>query len=563
MIRCSLLALALAASGPTPAAAAPDTGGEVDLAVRLPTTLAMRQAAPPADDDEPDAAAADDDDGAPRTGGDRFLDFGSRADRADPPTLEERLTFRFNLGFGIDAGPLDCTGDVCTSPPSGITAEGFDKFYYTKLRTYGFGDAVIGTRGLGAPSLNSYFAASFRFDQSNLRSTAVPSIHDASSVDPILVRSGYVETDGFFDHPRLRPIYVRAGRQFRYGPAVAHFDGVTFGYDSRALSIGFFTGTRVSLYGFEPGLLAQRGLISGVDARFDVYELKRVPLVVSGAMLLFDDEVNFEGGLALKWSRDAVVRASMRILGDELTSQRLAIRTRLSRTTTVSAELENQSENDWPYDLLLSRSAATYTDATDTRRYLDFGFQLPRVHLALRAGTVLLDNIDVLLRLGGAFDRTADFDTGDRSGFLEAGAAFEVRLRRALGLGASVLARGFGRDDPMPFDDTTMPDELPSQIGAIGERSFIELGSSLRFEPGRKSFSTAAEVYGRVYDRQSPYIARADELEFRSGGRFSVDGWASENLRMRLEYDVAFPPTYLAPELRTIQSLRVIAEGSF
>jgi hypothetical protein len=319
------------------------------------------------------------------------------------------------------------------------------------------------------------------------------------------------------------------------------------------------------MYEFEHELLDRRGLITGVDARVDVNELKGVPLVLSGSMLSFDDEAHFEGGLALRWSADAVIRASGRIQGRTFASQRLSIRTRVSKVTTISAEIENQAGNNWPYDLLLSRPVEEYQDPTDPRRYLDFGRQLPQVLLGLRAGTVLLDNIDLLLRLAGAIERNGRIAgaDGDSASYLEGGVAFEVRVRRAIGIGASFLARRHSRIAPSMFVDTPQADELPSQIGPIGEASFAEGGISVRFEPGRKSFGATAELYGRLYDLQSPYIDPADSAEFRSGGRFGVEVWANDRLRMRVEYDTAFAPDFLAPELRGINSLRVLAEGTY
>jgi len=146
---------------------------------------------------------------------------------------------------------------------------------------------------------------------------------------------------------------------------------------------------------------------------------------------------------------------------------------------------------------------------------------------------------------------------------MRVGTAIELRLRRTLALGGSVLTRIYGRDAPGPGDVSGGPDELASQIGAIGERSFTEGGLTARFEPAQKSFSATAELYGRLYNLRSPYIDPADRTELRSGGRFTVTGQVNDYLRMKLEYDTAFAPTHLAPEIRGMNSLRVLAEGTF
>ena len=567
-MKLATMAVALAVATAVAPSASANPAPHIDLTVPapVPSTLMMRPAAARPAPTRVAAATPADKPGGSAAERDRYLELGSLARGArSARTLEDKVIFRFDLGFGLDGGQLNCNGEGnCASPPSGISSESFSTYYYSKLRAYAFGDAIIGSRGIVAPSLNTYFAASFRFDQNDLHSTAVPSIHDASQVDPVLVRAGYAETDGFFKQRLLEPIFVRAGRQWRYGPAIAHFDGITIGYDSRPVSIAIWGGTRVSLYGLSNDNFDNSGAISGADVRVDMYELKRAPLVLTDSMLTFDGKGHFEGGVALRWSREVVLRASTRISGNDFGSLRLSMRRRLSKVTTLSAEVESHQDSDWEYDLLLDNPRTTY-DATDPRRYLDFGYQLPRLRFGVRFGTVLLDNIDLLARFAGSLDRKSGIAgaTADAVRYLEGGTAIELRLRRTLALGGSVLTRIYGRDAPGPGDVSGGPNELASQIGAIGERSFTEGGLTARFEPAQKSFSATAELYGRLYNLRSPYIDPADRTELRSGGRFTVTGQVNDYLRMKLEYDTAFAPTHLAPEIRGMNSLRVLAEGTF
>ncbi len=588
-----VLAAAVVASWPELAAAqssAPDLDIASALAAR-PPSLRMRTgpavaAAPdqPEDDADAEPVPETDDEGAPA--GEpvepptRLLeDLG--IDEATIDDLSEKLVFRFNIGIGIDGGQPDCRslpntrdhrlGDEtqlateCVPMATGATLD--ETSYYARLRAYRFGDAVLGTRGLGMPSLSTYLAAAFRFNQATGRvTTAVPSVHDSSYVEDVLVRSGYAEVDGLFENRWLAPIFVRAGRQFHYGPTVIHFDGLTTGYETRAFSVGLFSGRRVSLYGFEhSGTVETGGLVTGMNARFDMQELKDVPLVISGSVLSFDDRRYFDGGLALRWSPDVLLRASMRMNGYAPARQRLALRARISKVTTVNAELENRAAGEWMYDLLINDDEY---DATDVRRYLNLGIPRPRLYANLRAGTVLLKNIDVLLRGGAAVERGDDEHNEPSSywaSYIEGGLGLEVRVRRAIALGTSFLARRYSREERVDFVDTAgIADELPSNTGAIGEKSFMEGGLTLRFRQGRHTFGAMAELYTRIYRAQSPYIPVEEEgLDTRSGGRFSVDGWANKRTRLRVEYDVAFLPEHLAPELRGVKSLRVMAEGSF
>ena len=42
-----------------------------------------------------------------------------------------------------------------------------------------------------------------------------------------------------------------------------------------------------------------------------------------------------------------------------------------------------------------------------------------------------------------------------------------------------------------------------------------------------------------------------------------MEGWAFNRLRIKAEYDVSISDIQLAPELRGIKSLRVLAEGTY
>jgi hypothetical protein len=498
----------------------------------------------------------------------------------DPPNPKpagqafDGLRFRFDVGFGIDGGQLNCDNSdppVCAPSPSGISGQPYIDNYYDQLRVYAYGDAVLASRGLIARPLAAYMATTFRFDEAHLQSTAVPTVYDAcpagqidcSTVQDLLIRSAWAETDGSLLHRRLGRIRVRAGRQFRYGPAIAHFDGMTVAIDSPVVTASLYGGTRVSLWDFRPGVVQQA--ISGADLSLDMYQLKRVPLVLSGGVLRFDDITHFEGGLAVQWSPDVFIRASGRMLDGYSAGQRLELRLRISDVTTVRAELENHTDLDWHYDLVLTQRGAAYRDEPgDPRRWLDFGVRRPRTFGSVRAGTVLLSNIDVLLRGAAGVERKQDQpnDLPDSAGFLEGGLAAEVRFRRAVSLGASAVGRTYNRK-PLEPGDLLMDqaDQLPAGLRDIGERRMLEGGFSARFDTGRRSLSATAEFYGRVEWLQTPFIEGTRKRESRGGARFLVDVWVNSRLRIKVVYDVT-SAIDSAPELSGTKSLRAAAEGT-
>jgi hypothetical protein len=239
------------------------------------------------------------------------------------------------------------------------------------------------------------------------------------------------------------------------------------------------------------------------------------------------------------------------------------VRARISEVTTVNVQLGQRTRSDWSYGLLLIDKPDS---AADPRRYLDLGPVLPRRHFSLRYGTVLLRNIDLLLRAGAAFDRRdeeKDPASSFSSSYAEGGGALEIHMRRSLRVGASLSARNFFlQDDKAEGAIPGQPDPLPATLGATGVDSFWEGGLNFMYSPGARQFSASAEFYGRLYRFQSEQLAE-NTGDVRTGGRFSVEGWVLDRLRLKTEYDVSFNRLLMAPELRGLKTLRVLVEGSF
>jgi hypothetical protein len=256
------------------------------------------------------------------------------------------------------------------------------------------------------------------------------------------------------------------------------------------------------------------------------------------------------------------------------------VRWQVSDVTQLRIDVDHRSRDDWRWDFTWIDA-----DASAARRYLDLGPVTPRVVTSVRAGTVLLGNIDVLARFAAAVDRSKPTDRRGPSsrGWLEAGGAFEVRLRRALGLGASALIRNYDRPSYSPIVDVeatageTMGQPFPTDPTILGESRFIEAGTNLRFTAGARKFSATAEAFVRrtrmieVYLDDDPGVIDddpaggepyRDSLIQQGGGRFGLEAWPWPRLRLRAEYDLT-TKFELAPEIRGYKSLRILAEGSF
>lgn len=562
-----LAAITLALVTLSPLASARGDSTAIDLRlgeppVMTPTNLWMRQreaprpARPAPDPEQPTEQqaeqVADDDSQRPS-----LVRQAIRADVKPPTRLEDKIIFRFNLGFGMDGGQ-----------PSGETplvgGQLDRREDYAALRPYGFGDFAAGSRGLLMPSLSSYFSAEFRIDQQLPQATgAVPSVYYFDNDHAkLLIRHGYAQADGFFDNRYLEPVYLRAGRQFKYGVAVAHFDGATVGYDTRPLSVAIWGGSRVSLYGFDDSLDQSAPPIAGTSARLDLFELRKIPLVFTADTLDYESIDHREYGVAFRWSPDVLIRGSFRRLDGEFARQSLSVWRRVSKVTTFNLDIDNRTDSDWMYDLMALRRV---DDRGDPRSYLDLGPPLGRMQFNARAGTVILSNLDLLLRSAAAVEHESEADSPWSPSYFEGGVALEIRLRRNVRLGSSFTGRRYrqAEGEQVPQADG-FPDDLPTLDRRFHERSFFEGGVGIDYSAGARRFNASGEFYGRAYRRDDPYSDQPErDFDTYSGGRFRVEGWAASRLRILAEYDVSLGALPLTRELRGVKMLRVLTEGTF
>ncbi len=523
--------------------------------------LAAEDSNAPGEPDSIFALPSGDELSLPSGGLDRLQRRELEADvQAPPAPLSDKLIFRFNLGVGLDSG-LPSRSPML----SGSRLQDIED--YQQTRTYGFADTVAGTKGVGISGLNSYFAAHFRFSENfSNTTTALPSVYDKELQRP-LVRSAYGEADGIFKHKLLKPVYLRAGRSYHYGLSVMQYDGAKIGYDTPALKFSLLGGSRTGLYGLDRNVFAAEteDVVAAYDFRVDFYEWKRWPVVVFLSSLNFDGRQHYRSGFALRWNRDVLLSSSLRHIDGKLARSDLQLRARISKVTTVNVQLNNRFRSDWSYGLLLVR---TPDSTTDPRRFLDFGDVLPRSVLRIRYGTVLLRNLDVLLRGGAALDRRDRKAVVDGSSFsssyAELGGAAEIRVRRSLRLGSSLSSRRYFLNNNNRVDSLIggQPDTLPNNLGSTGVTSYWEGGLNLNYSPGARQFSANAEVYGRRYSLRSEFL-RDNEADVRTGGRFGIEGWVKDRIRLKAEYDLTLGSLVMAPELRDLRALRVLMEGSF
>jgi hypothetical protein len=483
----------------------------------------------------------------------------------DLEDLERRVVFRFQLGYAVEQG------DRSRMPITGAVYED-----NRDTRLYTLGDAVAGTRGILARPLSSYVAARFRFDQDQRPDsdgdgipdpTSIPSIYDQSELGgAVFVRHAYAQLAGV-GPSWLRSLRVRAGRQYRYGVGVAHFDGVTASFETRALEIGGHVGRRVVLYTSDQydttGATAlsptfdDPGLMAGLSTRIRLQSVTRAPVVIRGDTLTVDDVSHLHGSLAIDLRPDVTVVGEARTRAGKLARATGSIRARLSDVTILSAEVDNRTREDWLYDVAVSG----LNERSDPRLFLLLGPVLPRLRASGRAGTVLFSNFDVYVNAGFAAEHGDEGDSSFTPGYVEGGGAVAARFRGGLSAGADFTLRRFNRHEPPPENPTTHRRPL-EDIGAWGETASRSGTLSLEYHVSEQRFGIESLFYFRSYDEiehdGSPVITTT-----RLGGLIRIEGGIGRRLRTVLEYEITGLLGNVAAELAGLHSARILAEAVF
>lgn len=490
--------------------------------------------------------------------------------------IDQRVSFSIDVGYQVESAQP--TGRASLDRPAPVEGRHFDAF-----RAYGFGEVFAATRGVGLESLSSYFALRFQAARKSFGTAiGVPGTIDVTPPiatwfqrSGIEARSGWGEVRDFLPQRwGLQKLRLRAGSQHVYGPWVMHVDGFLLGYDGRILKASAYTGLRHSDYTREQP--DRRPIVNGLSLRADLRGLPRpLPLAVQADLLAvgaYDEAgqpASRSGLLQGDWRprRDIAMIASVRTLDGSIASQRLEVRARYKEVTNVVLDLNRHTQFDWRWDPALV--APDRSDATAARRYLDLGPVVPRFVGSLRAGTLIAENIDLLLR--GAFAADVTGDPADQKNtfaapYYELGGALEVRLRRAVAIGASATTRDTVHEQlEMPIVDAAgAPQPIPASEYR-GEDGFTEVGGTIKLSLGARTFSSQLEVYGRRTRYTVLYVDPALEIpssDIRYGGRISLDAWVGRQLRLFAAYDLSSAFDF-QPEINGYKTLRLMITGVY
>ncbi len=504
------------------------------------------------------------------------------------------VSFSLTMGYQVDG-----------ARPSEQPSLGGDRIRdgqdYAKLRSYGFGEGFLSTRGVGVSSLETYFALRFQAARTITTDAVLVDNRPVDVTSPIAtwfsssgteIRSGWAEVKDFLPKRLgLSKLRMRAGSMFVYGPWILHLDGLHIAYEGPTLTAAIYGGGRHTDYTRDQS--KSRPIASGASLRIDLRGLTNaVPIAVAAEYLGLtksdetgQDQVDTALG-QVDWRprQDVVVIAQMRGVNGQLANQRLELRTRYKQVTNFVFDVMRRFEADWRWDPALSRPSSTTVDeathpneaqSLDARRYLDLGPVLPQVIASARAGTLIRENIDLLARVALASDILADNEesiTSYNARYLEIGGAVEIQLRRQIALTLALLSRQTDRAIPekiVDVEDPALPDALipDPKLNTLGERGFTEGGVTLKMTLGARRFSTMVEVYARNTQYSvlyaDPMVSTAvPEDDVRGGGRFTLDAWVSSRIRLFAAYDVS-SQLATAPEISGYKSLRLTLSGIY
>ena len=492
---------------------------------------------------------------------DRYASFP-----ADLEELSDKVVFHFQLGTQLEQGQI-------SDLPLGSGAPVPEGNRNTRFFTVG--DLAVGSHGIGITPLSTYLAAHFRLDQDGVPvTTSSPSIYDlAPDASALLVRSAYAELGDFGTTGWLAGLRVRAGRQFRYGFSVVPFDGVSGWYDHARVSASGFVGQRVSLYREQLDVAglplvtreAGEGIVAGASIDLRVVRRGESALVLGGESLVWKDHAYHQATLRWQLNADAALSASARLAGNTIVRWALGARARLSKTSTVQLDGEQRRGDDWAYDFITRSRTAAPGDS----HYLFLGPRVPELRLTGRAGTVLLDNLDILLSIAGAVPTRPLFDSPWAAPYLEIGMGIDGRLASGLSLALNVRTRAYFRPE---FEATAAQPEpdVFADAAQVGEYALYEGGARLRYAVGRKRFAADFELFLRQVDDshfERPAGTRLPREEVfvgdvQAGVRLRVEAWIGARARILADYEVSGTPVE-DTELRGMQTLRLIGEVSF
>lgn len=574
-------------------------GGAVDLHLHElppPSSLTMRvaTAGAGADADAAGSAAAEEHSEISAEVRQEFSGSGYHPIPTSQRDLRERVLFKLSAGYGFDSGGL--SGDPIKSgfdPAAVVDRDGEE---YAENRNLLVGHAVLGSQGILLPTLNSYIQSRFAFDLIN-GTSEFAGLTTGYDTQQLQLNAAYAEMDGLTASGVLSKVFVRAGRQYRYGAAryVTAFDGVTAAWDDPGIEISGFVGQRASIY-FDDN----EGLLGGGGIKLRGKDLFDLPVDLSIDYMFFDGGgADVEAAWAEIFQVDEVSVArqyielhSRVVLGENRITLRarvvdngdlrgdvvddgdgnnvieadgiglgrvgLQYRRPFGSKLLVVADVEQRFAREVTYDFV-SPVDTDVIDVVDTSSLIGIGLEPNEAStlIGARVNAVLTRAFEVY-----AFGRFNIVPDNSKSGFnrpyQDLGAALSARVGQSFFTTAQFKLRLQQLEDEANLEGTDFFDTSGS-----GVTSYQEISAEGRYRLGGSARRTSAALggYFRIYNLQTPY-AEVEE-DARAGARADVDFWLNNDIRFKAIGEFAQPSPTFAPELDTLISIRLLTEALF
>lgn len=490
---------------------------------------------------------------------------------------DAKVNVSVNLGYAVESASPSSQPTLGGRTP----VAGTD---YARVRSYGFGEAYVSERGLVFQSVSAYLSMRFQaLDTLSVNNQKIaPPIANWFDTSGKELRTGWVEAKDFLPASwGAENLRLRAGNEYVYGAWPMHIDTPLFlGWDGKLLQATAFAGYRHPDYtrDLPASDIPKEPSVQGATARFDLREL-HAPLPIAASFEILHvgrtvdaidnrtsvDSTHTQAELDWRPLRDTALIGQLRWNDGKPANEQITLRTRYKQVTNLVAEVIVRQDTDWQWDPAV---VVPQGDPMTPRRYLDLGPVLPQSIASLRAGTLLWENVDLYGRAAIARDLTKKDTTptsGQNASYWELGGAIEVRLRRTVSLTASATTHQTQLEKATPIQDVMgTPQDLPVSA-QIGETSFGEVGTAVRMSLGARRFSAQFELYGRRTHYADLYRvdgATLPTVDLRGGGRFTIDAWIGNRVKLFAEYDLSTALDF-APEITGYKTLRLALSGNY
>lgn len=480
-------------------------------------------------------------------------------------TVQENVVFRFNVGYQLQSSAVSGERGLSGYSPDDASARSGQPF--ANQRQYALGDLTLGTDGWLVPSMSTYFASKLQFSIDGATSfTALANPFDADDGRAILVRAAYAEIDGIGDkNGHLARLYVRAGRQFRFGSTrfIANFDGLTAAYDAPGFEVSGFVGQRVVLY--VPG---HRGLIGGGGFKLRGKELVNIPVDLATDYLFVSGDVSSLGSArhyiestlrAALGAGELSIRSrladngALNDLGMGLARIGAGYRQPLGKRVLLTGDVMHLTAREVAYDFI----TPARVDIVDVAQTLGLGLTPPgdATRLSVRVDSVVTRALEVY---GFATANIVHGEThnGFNTSFQEYGGAIFGRLPASIDVTGQYKLRNHSLDA-----SANAPGSSFANLAGSGISTMHELSGELRYRVRAIRSSLSLGGYGRFYEFVSPYVEAAGDAQ--RGVRFQVDARLRDQLRLHVSGEVAEASPILDLDLGTLTSVRALLEASF